>query len=106
MDFFKIMNIYNYEHNINNIINEYVKEIERGDLYNLRDELLKKYNNKWYDISYYQKLSESFIREFKDYVYWLGISKYQKLSESFIREFKDYVDWYGISRKQNLSEPF
>ena len=60
----------------------------------------------WYNISEYQKLSESFIREFKDNVKWDYISKYQKLSEKFIREFKDYVEWIHISRYQKLSEEF
>ena len=38
----------------------------------------------WDKISAYQKLSEDFIREFKDKVNWDKISQYQKLSESFI----------------------
>ena len=43
----------------------------------------------WEQISSIQGLSESFIREFKDYVDWEQISYYQILSESFIREFSD-----------------
>ena len=42
----------------------------------------------WYYISKSQKLSEDFIREFKDYVNWYCISAYQKLSEDFIRNLK------------------
>ena len=60
----------------------------------------------WGCISKYQKLSESFIREFKDEVSWDYISKYQKLSESFIKEFKDKVNWSDISLDQKLSESF
>jgi len=60
----------------------------------------------WNYISSDQKLSEEFIREFKDKVYWYSISRYQKLSEEFIREFKDKVNWYSISRYQKLSEEF
>ena len=33
---------------------------------------------------------------------WVDISKYQKLSESFIREFQDKVDWDYISKHQKL----
>ena len=66
--------------------------------------LIKK--EQWVDISKYQKLSESFIREFQDKVDWEWISKYQKLSESFIREFQDKVDWYWTSKSQKLSESF
>ena len=37
---------------------------------------------------YENKLTEDFIREFKDYVDWWYVSKYQKLSEEFKEEFK------------------
>jgi len=60
----------------------------------------------WLSISKYQKLSENFIREFKDNVDWPLISSYQKLSEDFIREFKGEVSWYWISLYQKLSEDF
>ena len=60
----------------------------------------------WSYISRYQKLSEDFIREFKDKVDWFRISIYQKLSENFIREFKDCVNWCCISARQKLSEDF
>ena len=60
----------------------------------------------WNLISENQKLSEPFIREFKDKVNWFRISSYQKISEPFIREFHDKLDWYEISSYQNLSEPF
>jgi hypothetical protein len=60
----------------------------------------------WSCISHSQKLSEEFIREFKDKVDWFHISQYQKLSEEFIREFKDKVDWSYISQYQKLSESF
>ena len=61
---------------------------------------------KVYGISTNKKLSEDFIREFKDKVYWSSISVYQKLSEDFIREFKDEVSWDYISSNQKLSEDF
>ena len=48
-------------------------------------------NVNWYDISYFYKLSENFIREFQDKVHWVHISYKQELSENFIREFKDKV---------------
>ena len=60
----------------------------------------------WADISVDQKLSESFISEFKDKVNWLSISMYQKLSEPFIREFQDKVYWWYISKHQKLSNEF
>ena len=62
--------------------------------------------SQWKEISIYQKLSESFIRDFQDKVNWFLISRYQNPSEDFIREFKDYVDWYYISGLQKLSEDF
>ena len=62
----------------------------------------------WSNYAFYRnnKLSEDFIREFKDKVDWEHISYYQKLSEDFIREFKDRVDWMMISRYKTLSEEF
>ena len=63
-------------------------------------------NIDWDYISSCQKLSESFIREFKYKVVWYYVSSCQKLSEDFIREFSDMVDWYRISLLQKLSENF
>jgi hypothetical protein len=60
----------------------------------------------WFYISRYQVLSESFMREFKDYIYWNCFGIVQVLSESLIRDFKDKVSWDYISRFQALSEPF
>ena len=39
-------------------------------------------------------------------MFWSEISKYQKLSEDFIREFKDRVNWNCISEYQELSYEF
>ncbi len=63
-------------------------------------------SDEWRDISYYQTLSEDFIREFHEEVHWYYISAKQKLSEGFIKEFKDKVHWYYISYMQVLSESF
>ena len=62
----------------------------------------------WDDLEFYKKnkLTEDFIREFKDKVNWCYISYYQKLSEDFIREFKNKVNWIWISKYQKLSENF
>ena len=74
----------------------------------LSEDFIREFKDKvsWIWISIYQKLSEDFIREFQDYVHWCNISKYQILSEDFIREFKDKVSWYLISRYQKLSDDF
>ena len=61
-------------------------------------------NVNWPSISFYYKLSENFIREFKDKVDWYYISAHQKLSENFIREFQDKVIWYWISINQNYQK--
>lgn len=72
------------------------------------EEIIEDLENKdgdfWYYISTYQKLSEDFIREFKDKVYWQRICMNQKLSEGFIEEFNDRVDWSLIWIFQSLSE--
>ena len=74
----------------------------------LTEDFIREFKDKvdWDVISVYQHLSEDFIREFKDKVYWAGISEYQRLSEDFIREFADKVDWDYISKYQRLSEDF
>ena len=77
----------------------------------------------------YKHVSESFLREFKDYIDWEraqiffkfsedfikyeipiknwdSISLYQNLSEKFIEEFRDRIDWDHVSRVQKLSYPF
>ena len=72
----------------------------------IRDAIFKGINVDWEFISKRLKLSEDFIREFKDKLDWRNISGYQKLSEDFIREFKDVVNWYCISECQVLSEEF
>jgi hypothetical protein len=53
-------------------------------------------NVKWGYISYKQKLSEEFIREFQNNINWNYISSCQKLSENLIREFQDKVNWRNI----------
>jgi len=74
----------------------------------LSENFIKEFRNKvsWYYISRRQRLSENFIKEFRNKVSWYYISRYQKLSEDFIREFKDEVDWSNISKYQTLSEDF
>lgn len=60
----------------------------------------------WSWISEKHKLSESFIREFRNHVDWKVVSFKYILSESFIREFEDKVDWIGVSSHIGLSEDF
>jgi hypothetical protein len=43
----------------------------------------------WYFISYYQPLSDEFIREFADDLDWGAILRNKIESEDFINEFKD-----------------
>jgi hypothetical protein len=92
------------------------RESYRKSANKLTDEkILKKYGkdniaelspHDWGEISIRYKLTEDFIRKFKDNVNWSLISEYQKISESFIREFKDDVDWHCISVCHKLSEDF
>lgn len=60
----------------------------------------------WHNICKNIKLSEGFIRDFKDKVCWYYISDYQKLTEEFITEFQDKVNWECISSSQILTEEF
>ena len=74
----------------------------------LTEDFIREFKNNvdWSFISINQTLSEDFIREFKYNINWEYISQYQKLSEDFIREFSDKVDWTYISKYQKLSEDF
>jgi len=60
----------------------------------------------WLNVCLNFKLSNDFLRDFKDYLVWSAISYYQSLSEDTIREFKDYVIWKTIVRQQYLSPKF
>jgi len=60
----------------------------------------------WHRVSFGQKLSEEFIREFHDRVRWRSIAGFQRVSEAFLREFHDRMDWSSVSMSQRLSEPF
>jgi hypothetical protein len=84
-----------------NFINKKYSEEEE-----IRKIINKLSKDDWNYISYYQMLSEDFIREFQDKVYWDNISEYQTLSEDFIREFQNKVNWSNISFYQTLSEDF
>jgi hypothetical protein len=81
------------------INNEYSEEEIRKTINQLS-------KNDWINISYYQILSEDFIKEFQDKINWTCISEYQTLSEDFIREFQNKVNWSNISFYQTLSEDF
>ncbi len=68
---------------------------------------LEEFVNKldWIEISE-TKLSEDFLKFFKDKLDWKVVSRTQTLSEAFINEFEKKVCWYWICRKQKLSENF
>ena len=85
------------------IIIEMKKQME---IYQLKNDLLEKYDNSWSLICQNQILSEKFIREFKDEMIWEIICETQTLSEKFIREFKDEMIWSLIYVKQTLSKEF
>ena len=93
---------------MNNFIKQEMDKIaETYELsYTTKQEFQDKVN--WIGISYYQKLSEDFIREFQYKVNWCSISYGQKLSEDFIKEFQDKIkyNWYEICCNQNLSKEF
>lgn len=59
----------------------------------------------WYQISgyTYPRLSEDFIREFKNYLNWEEVSWYQNLSKEFIREMINYVDKHSIVSSDKIT---
>ena len=69
-------------------------------------DLIESNGDDWDSISINQKLSEDFIREFKDKVHFDWISRYQTLSEDFIRSCQLRVYWRNICQYQKLSCDF
>jgi len=78
---------------LNKLLNKY-----KGDIFD---------NNglDWHFISC-KKISENFIREFKEKVDWMNISMYQSLSHSFIKEFKDKLWIKTMMRQKRISRKF
>jgi hypothetical protein len=60
----------------------------------------------WEDISYFHKLPDNFIFEFKEKLIWDVISEFQILNEKLIEKCIDKINWNLISRFQILSEIF
>ena len=63
----------------------------------------------WAALAVTDKLSEEFIREFRDKLDWTRITMgyARKFSDSFIREMKDYIDWYYLfTERKNMSMDF
>lgn len=76
--------------------------------YKLSEDFMREFKNKldWYNLSIYQSFSESFIEEFKRRVNWDFISIHQKLSEEFILKYKKKLNLKLVSGSQVLSEDF
>ena len=90
--------------NINNIIINYIRQIEYLDLIN-------KYKNNWHQISGYNYLTEEFMEYYKNKIIIDDILIYQILTEEFINKI---INWFNLNEKnwihlylyQNLSEEF
>jgi len=76
--------------------------------FKLSEDFVRKFKNYicWKTYTKNPNITIDIIREFKDYIDWYTMSKYVKLSEEFIREFKGYVSWQVISSDKKLSEDF
>lgn len=103
------------------ILSEYIieKYSHKIDKYNLfikqyfSEDFLNKHTDWWlydslvcYAVISHQKLSENFIRTYKDKLKWSTVTKYQTMSEDFIKEMRDYVDWDLVLDYQKLSLEF
>ena len=58
----------------------------------------------WTMVSFYENLSENFIREHYDKVDWDALLEGHRFTEEFLTEFKNRFDWLDISCTQVLSE--
>jgi hypothetical protein len=71
--------------------------------------LMFQYNINWENILKNTQLHESIIEHFINYYdrfCWLNIVRYQRLSESFIRKYKQHMDIGWLIRCQKLSDNF
>jgi hypothetical protein len=62
--------------------------------------------NDWENLSYYQKLPESFVDKYKDKLAWNLISCNRNFSLDFFRKFSYNLDWGNIGYYQKLSKKF
>jgi hypothetical protein len=74
-----------------NIIKDYVNEMERGDLYNQREELLDEHCDEWESVIIHENLSEDFIIEFIGEMDLELVCSMQNLSMKFIRKHLDIL---------------
>lgn len=57
------------------------------------------FNIPWNVVSCNIKLSESFMKHYKDQLNWKGISEFQDFSEEFLNEFLEYLDLDIIEKR-------
>lgn len=98
------------------IIEKYSNKIDKYTLFSKQyfsEDFLNKHTDWWlYDslvcnaVISHQKVSENFIRTYKDKLKWSAVTKYQTMSEDFIKEMRDYVDWDLVLDYQKLSLDF
>lgn len=128
-----------YDFFLNKIKEKYVLDKiiifkNRMELYQKKDDLIKKYKDKdniWFYITINEDLSIDFMREFKEDINWRAIINFKleklnediikefidklniriilrdfKVSEKFMLEFLHKLDWYFVLKYQNPSEEF
>lgn len=78
----------------------------------LSSEFIFSHNINWNLISYHaSRLSETFIREYKDYINWDAVSSQilivTKFSLDFVREFSELLNWeYMCSLESSVKDKF
>ena len=70
-----------------NIIKSIIHDVRESEKMDKWEKLIKENDNDWDKISRFKYLEEEFIRYYKDKVNWNYIHMYQRLSESFRKEF-------------------
>lgn len=86
-------------HIVNNIIND-IKESIKLDKW---ENIIRKNNYNWYDISAKEELTEEFIIYYKEHVKWILICNFQNLSEEFIKEYVYIRNWFMLKNNSNIS---
>lgn len=64
-----------------------------------KDNFFKVHINDWI---HWQKVSEGFLREFKDYIDF-NIASWKTMSDDFLREYRNELDWVRICQQHEFS---
>ena len=79
------------------VLNELNRETIDNTISEISEKVIYKNVEKWLIV-------KDYIEKYQNEVDWINISAYQKLSEEFIRRFKDKINFKWLKENENISE--